>query len=666
MSKNDLKEIKQRIEKLTKQINELRFRYHVLDDPEVTDEIYDSLTQELLALEQKYPQLKMKNSPTQRVGGVALDKFEKVQHAQRMLSLTDAFDEQQVKDWEKRLQKQLGMEKLEYFNELKFDGLAISLRYKKGELDVAATRGDGFVGENVTNNLRTVQSIPLELDKPIDLEVRGEVIMTKKQWQALNKQQEKEGKPLYANTRNAAAGSIRQLDPKITASRKLTFYAYDIVTDLGLKTHEDIHKKLKEFGFKTSTDFQKRAKNLDEVFDFYKMVGKHRDDLPFGIDGIVVSVNDVSLFKRLGVVGKAPRGMVAFKFPPEQVTTVVENILVNVGRTGKLTPVAMLRPVFVSGTTVSRATLHNEDEIERLGLKIGDTVVIQRAGDVIPDVVQVLPKMRTGKEKAFKMPKNCPVCKTPVERRSTGKEESVDWYCVNPQCPTKDLRAMEHFVTAFEIYTVGPKILARFKDEGLISDVVDLFYLKQEDIQSLERFGEKSAENIVNSIQGSKKITLPKFIYALGITHVGEETAFDLSQRFGSIQKLMNANLEEIGAIPNIGEVVAKSVYEWFNEKRNQEFVNALIKAGIKIETVKVKATPLSGKSIVVTGTLDSMSREEAKQAVREAGGDWVSSVSKNTDYVVVGDSPGSKYEKAQSLGVKILEEKEFLKLLGR
>jgi DNA ligase (NAD+) len=672
MSKKETQEVQQRMEKLAKQINELRFRYHVLDDPTITDEIYDSLTQELIALEVKYPQLKSKNSPTQRVGGVALDKFEKVTHAQRMLSLNDAFDKEQVKDWEDRIFKLLEIDAVEYFCELKFDGLAVSLRYKDGELGIAATRGDGFVGENITTNMKTVQSVPLELsDKSLDavggdLEVRGEVIMTKQRWIELNKQQEKEGKPLYANTRNAAAGSIRQLDPKITASRKLTFYAYDIITDLGLKTHDQIHAQLKTLGFKTSDMYQKKCKNLEEVFAFYDLVQKHRDGLPFGIDGIVVSVNRVDLLRRLGVVGKAPRGMVAFKFPPEQVTTVVENIFVNVGRTGKLTPVAALRPVFVGGTTVSRATLHNEDEIKRLDVRIGDTVVLQRAGDVIPDVVEVLPKLRTGKEKKFAMPKLCPVCKTVAERRSSGKEESVDWYCVNKDCPTKNIRAMEHFVSAFDIYTVGPQILKRFKDEGLISDVVDLFYLKPEDIQSLERFGEKSAQNIVNSIQGSKKITLPKFIYSLGITHVGEETAFDLAQRFGSIQRIMDASVEEINAIGNIGEVVSKSVYDWFNSKTNQKFVNALLEAGIQIEKVKIKATPLSGKSVVVTGSLDKMSREEAKEAVREAGGDWVGSVSKNTDYVVVGANPGSKYDKAQKLGVKILEEKEFLKLLGK
>ncbi len=658
--------IKQRMSKLAEQINDLRYRYHVLDDPSVTDEIYDSLTHELIELEEAYPQYKLKNSPTDRVGGVALDKFQKVTHERRMLSLTDAFSFEEVEAWEERLKKILPDERWNYFVELKFDGLAVSLRYDSAQLEIAATRGDGFVGENVTNNIQTIQSIPLDLPEKKAVEVRGEVVMPKEAWKKLNEQQAKEEKPLYANTRNAAAGSIRQLDPKITASRKLQYYAYDIVTDHGFKTHEQIHNKLKEWGFR-SNEYQHVAKDLSEVKKFYEQIQKVREKLPFGIDGIVVSVNQLDLYKRFGVVGKAPRGMVAFKFAPEQVTTLVENIFVNVGRTGKLTPVAALKPVFVGGTTVSRATLHNEDEIKRLDVRIGDTVVIQRAGDVIPDVVEVLVKLRTGKEKKFSMPKVCPVCKEPVARRIIGsKDQSADYYCENDECPTKNIRAMEHFVTAFDIYTVGPKILQRFKDEGLISDIVDLFKLKKEDIQSLERFGEKSAENIVESISQHKKITLPKFIYALGIPHVGEETAFDLASRFGSVEKLMDASKEEINAIPNIGGVVAESAFSWFNKKANKDLVGNLIKVGIKIENVKIKTTKLTGKSIVVTGSLDTMSREEAKEAVREAGGDWVGSVSKNTDYVVVGDSPGSKADKAEKLGIKILDEKEFLKLLGK
>jgi DNA ligase (NAD+) len=656
MSKEKDREVRERMTKLSEEIDDLRYRYHVLDDPEVTDEVYDSLTQELLKLEAQYPEFKSKHSPTERVGGVALDKFTKVAHQSRMLSLTDAFSEEDMLKWEERVLKLLDKEAVSYFAEVKFDGLAISLRYVEGELQVAATRGDGFVGEDVTNNVKTIQSIPLRLKEPLTLEVRGEVVMSKAVWEELNKEQAKNNLPLYVNTRNAAAGSIRQLDPKITAKRKLQFYGYDILGP-DFKTHEEVHQKLINLGFR-STKYQRSSKDMKEVIGFYHEIGKEREKLPFGIDGLVVSVNDLELQRRLGVVGKAPRGMVAFKFPPEKATTVVEEIRVNVGRTGKLTPVAHLRPVFVSGTTVSRATLHNQDEVDRLDVRIGDTVVIQRAGDVIPDVVAVLPKLRIGKEKKFTMPKLCPVCKVPVERKG------VDYFCVNDDCPTKNVRAMEHFVSAFDIYTVGPKILRKFKDEELISDVVDLFYLKKEDIQSLERFGEKSAENIVNSIQSKKHITLSKFIYALGIPHVGEETAFDLANRLGSIEALMEAGEEGLNDIPNIGAVVAESIVNWFKKKANKDLVKGLLKAGIKIEKLKIQKTPLSGKSIVVTGTLETMSREEVKEKVRKAGGKWSSSVSKVTDYVLVGEDPGDKATKAEKLGVTILDEQQFLKLL--
>src|SRR3989338_4917282 len=667
MSKENLSNIKRRMEKLTNEINTLRFRYHVLDDPAVTDEIYDSLTAELLDLEAKYPQFRAKNSPTGRVAGLALDKFEKVKHQSRMLSLNDAFSFQDLQDWEGRIKKLIPGIKFEYFAEVKFDGLAISLRYQKGEYVLAATRGEGLVGENVTNNIKTIHSVPLELPtvggSAFGGEVRGGAGMTKAVWGALNKKQSANDKPLYANTRNAAAGSIRQLDPKITASRKLQFYAYDIVTDLGLETHEEVHEKLKTLSFKL-TIYQKVCKNLDGVLEFYKKIQKLRDELPFGIDGIVVSVNQISLFKQLGVVGKAPRGMIAFKFLPEQVTTIVEDIIVQVGRTGKLTPVAMLKPVFVSGTTVSRATLHNEDEIHRLDVRIGDTVVLQRAGDVIPDIVEVLPKLRSGKERRFSMPKACPICGSKVSK----KEGMVDYVCSNKYCFAKQARGIRHFVSkaGFDMVGVGPKILNKFIEEGLIKDAADLFSLKVGDIEPLERFAEKSAENIVASIQGAKKITLPKFINALGNLHVGEETAFDLSQRFGTVAKIMSARKEEINAIGNIGEVVADSVYEWFMHKRNQEFIRKLLKAGVEIEKVKIKPTLLSGKKVVVTGSLEKLSREEAKEAVRAAGGDWVSSVSKHTDYVVVGENPGSKADKAKTLGVKIIDEKEFLKLLDK
>jgi DNA ligase (NAD+) len=660
VSKIPLPDIKKRIKKLTQEINSLRFRYHVLDDPAVTDEIYDSLTQELLALEKEYPQLKLKNSPTSRVGGQALNKFEKVDHKTRMLSLTDAFDEQGMRDWEVRLKKILPHVKLDYFCEVKLDGLAISLAYDEEGLQIAATRGDGLIGENVTNNIRTIHSVPLALDVN-DVEVRGEAVMPKKVLETLNKAQNKAGKPEYANTRNAAAGSIRQLDPKITAGRKLQYYAYDLISDLGQKTHEEAHQKLKDLGFKIS-EHQKSCKNLDEVFEFYKKIIKLRDKLPYGIDGLVVIVNNVEILKRLGVVGKAPRGMIAYKFPPEQVTTAVEDIIVQVGRTGKLTPVAKLRPVFVGGTIVSRATLHNQDEIQRLGVRIGDTVVIQRAGDVIPDIVEVLTKLRTGKEKKFAIPRTCPICGSKIVKN----KGEVDHKCSNKNCFAQQIRGIHHFASkgAFDIVGAGPKVLDKFVEVGLIKDVADIFTLKKEDIEILERFAEKSADNIIQSIQDAKKITLPKFIYALGILHVGEETAFDLAQRFGSIEKLAKASAADINAVSNIGEVVAKSTYEWFNNKKNQELLKNLTVNGVMIENVKIKKTPLFGQSMVVTGSLETLSREEAKKVIRESGGNWVSSVSKNTDYVVVGENPGNKADKAKKLGIKILTEKEFLNLL--
>src|SRR3989338_4420310 len=549
MSKENLSNIKRRMEKLTNEINTLRFRYHVLDDPAVTDEIYDSLTAELLDLEAKYPQFRAKNSPTGRVAGLALDKFEKVKHQSRMLSLNDAFSFQDLQDWEGRIKKLIPGIKFEYFAEVKFDGLAISLRYQKGEYVLAATRGEGLVGENVTNNIKTIHSVPLELPtvggSAFGGEVRGGAGMTKAVWGALNKKQSANDKPLYANTRNAAAGSIRQLDPKITASRKLQFYAYDIVTDLGLETHEEVHEKLKTLSFKL-TIYQKVCKNLDGVLEFYKKIQKLRDELPFGIDGIVVSVNQISLFKQLGVVGKAPRGMIAFKFLPEQVTTIVEDIIVQVGRTGKLTPVAMLKPVFVSGTTVSRATLHNEDEIHRLDVRIGDTVVLQRAGDVIPDIVEVLPKLRSGKEKAYHFPTHVTEC------GGDGRIERIPgqaaYRCVNKHSFALIRRRFYHFVSkkAFNIEGVGPKLVDVLLDNQLIASFDDLFTLKRGDLLALPRLKEKSVENILGSIEKGRSVTLARLLIGLSIDQVGEETAHGIAETFGTIQKIQEASMEDL------------------------------------------------------------------------------------------------------------------------
>ncbi len=683
-------EVKNRILKLREEIEDLRYRYHVLDDPKVSDDVYDSLARELRLLEKQNPEFIEPDSPLNRVAGKPLDKFVKVKHDQRMLSLNDAFTEQEMREWGQRLKKLAAGKEFNYFAELKFDGLATSLIYEDCRFVRGSTRGDGFVGEDITQNLKTIHSIPLRLNwelkntnnvpqalksrlkeklaKTKTIEVRGEALMGKKAFAILNKEQEKIGGVAFSNPRNAAAGSLRQLDPSIAASRKLSWHAYALVTDLGQTTHEEEHIICKALGFPVdehSHEFQ----NLEQIFNYREEIITLRDKLPFEIDGIVVQVNEKEVFQKMGVVGKAPRGSIAFKFLAQKATTIVENIIVQVGRQGNLTPVAIMKPVEVGGVTVARASLHNIDEIKRLGIKIGDTVVIQRAGDVIPQVVEALPKLRSGKEKNFTMPKKCPVCASKVERQmiSEGSTKGTATVCVNRNCPAKNLRAMTHFVNAFEIYTIGPKIIERFKDEGLISDAADIFSLKKEDIEPLERFGEKSADNIIRSIEDHRKISLAKFIYSLGILHVGEETAIDLAEHFGTIDKLKKASFEEIDSIPNIGGAVGKSVYDYFQDSHNLDFIAKLLKNGVTLQTTNYKQQtkgPLSGKKVVVTGSLETMSRDEAKEAVRNAGGDWVSSVSKNTDYVVVGEEPGSKADKARDLGVKILNEKEFLEIL--
>ncbi len=674
-------EAKKRIEKLTKQIEDLRYRYHVLDEPNVTDEVYDSLSRELYKLEQEFPELADPNSPLNRVGGKPLDKFVKVEHALPMLSLQDVFSIEELEAWQKRIAKLLpATTKFEYFAELKLDGLAVSLVYENGIFVRGATRGDGRVGEDITQNLRTVESIPLKLrgSFPDVVEVRGEALMSKKVLADLNAIQSKQGKPLFANTRNAAAGSLRQLDPQLAASRKLDFFAYDLARygsgaeSQKIKKHSEEHQILREFGFKVDTH-ELVCDSITVVEKYVKEIEELRKKFAYGTDGVVISVNDLPLHERLGVIGKAPRYMVAYKYPAEKATTIVKNIIVNVGRTGVLAPVALFEPTLVAGSTVSKATLHNMDQIERLGLLIGDTVVIQKAGDVIPEVVEVLPKLRSGKEKKFKMPEKCPVCGGLVARQRsplnnakvTFAASSVAYYCTNPVCPAKNQRGMEHFVNAFEIYTIGPKALARFKDEGLISDAADLFTLKKGDIEGMERFGEKSAENIVNSIQLHKSISLARFLNALGILNVGEQTAEDLAVHFGSLEKLMEASAEEVNEVENIGPIVSKSVFDYFRRKENIRYIQRLLKNGVEIRKQPKRVSgALTGKTFVITGTLESLSRDEAKKKIKALGGKTAESVSKNTDYVVVGAEPGSKYDKAKKLGVKILEEKEFLELI--
>ena len=663
-------EAEQRIEKLKKLIDYHRYLYHVLNRQEISDAALDSLKHELYQLEQKYPEFITPDSPTQRVAGEPLEGFVKVKHEIPMLSIEDVFSEKELLDWEDYLKRlQPNRYPFEYFAELKIDGFAITLIYEDGIFKCGATRGDGKVGEDVTQNLKTIESIPLKLREWRGLrptlkriEIRGEVYMRKEAFEKVNQERKKKGEPLYANPRNLAAGSIRQLDPKLAASRPLEFLAYDLVTDLGQKSHSEEHQILKALGFKTDS-YAKICKNLEEAVELWRKVAKERATLPHLIDGVVVIVNDNDLFDKLGVVGKSPRGMRAFKFSPKQATTILKDIKLQVGRTGAITPVAHLKPVQVGGVTISRATLHNTEEIKRLGVKIGDTVIVGRAGDVIPEVIKVLPKLRTGEEKKFQMPTTCPVC----GRKLVRPVEEVVWRCENPDCQARRREFLYHFTSkkAFDIEGLGPKIIDQLMDENLISRAPDIFELKEGDLLPLERFAEKAAQNLVKSIQKSKKITLARFIYSLGIRHVGEETAIDLANYSGSIDKLKKASCQDLEKIPDIGGKVSESIYNWFQQKRNQKLIDDLTKAGVTILPPETVGKKLQGLTFVITGTLELMSRTEAEKKIRLQGGHPTSSISKQTDYLVVGKEPGStKLEKAKELGVKTIGEKEFLEMI--
>lgn len=682
----DKSDAEKRIKKLRQEISRLRYAYHVVNAPGARDDVYEALSRELRSLLDKFPEFTDPNAPENRVAGKPLDKFVKVRHAVRMLSLNDIFNSEELYAWEKRIKKLLGhpMSKLEYFCEIKFDGLAVSLLYENGKFVRGATRGDGSVGEDLTENLKTIRSLPLYLkEAPERLEVRGEAVMSKKTLEELNKVQTKKGETLFANTRNATAGSLRQLDPRLAAQRGLDFVAYDITEIKGeapnfaallhpsggtfrgqnseplLTRHSEEHTILRKLGFHMGED-EAVCKDIAGVLAFIKKFEKKKANYPYGTDGIVISVDSLALQSTLGVVGKAPRYMAAYKYPAERATTVVKNILVNVGRTGVLTPLAVFEPTLVAGSTVSKATLHNMDQIGRLGLKIGDTVVIEKAGDVIPKVVEVLVRMRTGKEKKFKMPEKCPECGTKIV-----KEDLVAHICPNKNCPAKNERYLEHFVQVLEIYELGPKNLRRFKDEGLITDAADIFTLKKEDIAMLERFGEKSADNIVEEIKNKKKVPLSRFLWALGILHVGEETARDLAREFGTLEKIMRASMQEINAVENIGPAVSESVYNFFQDKNHLRFIEKLRKNGLVVQKEpKQSAGKFKGMTFVLTGTLGTMSREIAKERILAHGGKVSGSVSANTSYVVAGENPGSKLTNAQKLGVKVLIESEFIKML--
>lgn len=676
-------EARPRIAKLRNEINYHRYLYHVLDRQEISDSALDSLKHELTRLETEFPELITADSPTQRIGGKPLKGFKKVRHNLPMLSLQDAFGDEELQNWETRIKKLAPKDDYDYFAELKIDGFAVSLIYENGVLKTGSTRGNGIIGEDVTENLKTIESVPLTLHTheafrnmkgireiieklprvskatqklPKILEVRGEVYMTKKTFEEINQKQTKRGLSPFANPRNIASGSMRQLDPRVTASRHLDFLAYDMVTNLGQETHEEKHLIAKLFGFKTLEDVR-RCRNLDQVIKFWKEIFEKREKLPFLIDGIVVQVNSNKLLERLGVVGKAPRGAIAFKFPGKEATTTIEEIIVQVGRTSVLTPVAVLKPVQVGGVTVSHATLHNMDEIERLDTRVGDTVIVQRAGDVIPDIVKVLKNLRPKNARKFQMPHT--FCGQPVIK----KPGEVAHRIAHPEkCGLVMREKFYHFVSknAFDIPGLGPKIIDRFIDEGIVKDPADLFTIKEKDIKHLERFAEKSAENIIRATQSRKVIELPRFILALGILHVGEETAIDLAKHFGTLKKLSMASVETILQVPNIGPIVAASVSEWFKNLRNKELIKKLLGAGVKTKNLsdRKKNLKLKGLTFVLTGGLETITRDEAKNKIRRLGGEISESVSRNTDYVVVGSEPGSKLEKARRLGVKIVDEK--------
>ncbi len=671
----DKKDAKIRIGKLRESIEYHRKNYHLKDISEISPEALDSLKKELSDLESTFPELVTPDSPTQRVAGGVKDELQKVTHKTRQWSLNDCFTPSEFVAFDERVKRFLKMDLstgIEYVAEHKIDGLKIILEYKKGIFFRGATRGDGVVGEDVTHNIRTIDSVPLRLEKPIDITVEGEVWMSKSIFKKLNKEREKEGLELFANPRNIAAGSLRQLDPAIAASRKLEVFIYDIAEydDVPKSQNEEL-KLLSNLGFKVNKDF-KLCKNANEVIEFWNKWQDKKDEQDYYFDGIVVKVNEKRLQDELGHTGKAPRYAIAFKFKAEQVTTVVEDITLQVGRTGVVTPVAEMRPVIVYGSRVSRATLHNEDEIRRLGLKIGDTVILQKAGDVIPEVVEVLKDLRTGSEKEFKMPTYCPVCDSVLEKKSVGSkgEGSAAWYCVNKKCEAKDRKRLYYFTSkkVFNIDGLGPKIIDALCDAGLVKIPADFFNLKKDDIISLPRFGKLSVDNLLSSIERARTVELSRLIASLSIPQVGEETADDLASTFGSVDEFLKADFDSLSNIFGVGDVIAREITEWKKDKHHIESLQKLMKE-LKIINPSRDHSNLNpnikGKTFVLTGTLSSMDRDEAKALIKKLGGSVASAVSKNTDYVVAGESAGSKYDKAVELGVKILSEEEFKKIIN-
>jgi len=665
----DIVQAENRIKELRELIDYHNYRYYVLDNPEITDAEYDKLMRELISLESQFPQLITPDSPSQRVGGEPLEAFKKVTHREPMISLADAFSEEELRDFNRRVTENVGNQ-VEYVVELKIDGLAVSLTYENGLLVTAATRGDGVVGEDVTQNVKTIKSVPLRLnvqkDKiPMIIEVRGEIYLSKEGFKKLNEEREEMGLPTFANPRNAAAGSIRQLDSKITAKRPLStfMYALGYVEGIEFNTHLEVLEFYKACGFKVNPHI-KSFNNFDDVIDYCMSWKEKRHSLPYEIDGIVIKVNSLHFQKILGSTAKTPRWAIAYKFPAEQKISVIEDIVVSVGRTGVLTPNAVLTPVQIAGSTVSRATLHNEDYIKEKDIHIGDSVIVQKAGDIIPEVVAVVKEKRTGNEKEFKMPHRCPECGSEVIRLPG----EVAYRCTGVSCPAQIRRRIIHFASrdAMDIRGLGPAIVSLLLSANLIKDVSDIYFLKKEALIPLERMGEKSANNLIKAIENSKKQPLNRLVYALGIPLIGSKASLTLAQEFKSMDRLQNATYEELIKIPEIGDKMAESIIAFFKQEQTKALITRLKEAGVNMLYAKeeIGPKPLENLTFVLTGALEKYSRSKAQELIENLGGKVTGSVSKKTDYVVVGKDPGSKYNKALELGVKILDEQQFEEMI--
>jgi DNA ligase (NAD+) len=661
----------QRVKELRQALHRHNYRYYVLDDPEISDAEYDRMMQELAKLEADFPDLMSQDSPTLRVGALPLDEFKTIEHSIPMLSLENGFNDQDIMEFDRRIKRNLNIKSdIVYTAEPKLDGVAVELVYENGRLITASTRGDGFYGELITSNVRTIRSVPLRLHNeeektiPSLLEVRGEVFIAKEAFKSLNNERLDENLPPFANPRNAAAGSLRQLDSKVTAKRPLEIFVYGVgrVAELVLESHSDTLYALQNLGFRINPHIRPKI-TINEVIDCYKELSELRDLLPYDIDGMVVKVDSFAFQDLLGTTSRSPRWAIAYKFKAIQETTRIADIEVQVGRTGTLTPVAHLVPVKIGGVTVSRATLHNEDEIRRKDIKIGDTVLVQRAGDVIPEVVKVITSKRTGEEKTFNMPDSCPVCDSSVIR---SKNEAA-LRCINSSCPAQVKERIKHFASkgAFDIDGLGEKLIEQLVDKDLLFSYADIFRLKEDMLKNLDRMGSKSAGNIVRAIEDSKRITLHRFIYALGIRHVGEHVAGILANALKSFDKLRCAKSDELVAIDGVGPVAAESIVEFFKKDENQKIVDAMISGGIQIfRNDDQKDDQLAGKVFVLTGTLENLTRDEARRIIENAGGKVTGSVSRNTDYLVAGASPGSKFKRAQELGVDIIDEETLKGLL--